>query len=118
VTPRKPVDPDAITRGEAAALMGLTEMRVTHLRRLGLLKALPGYPSYSRSNVEEFISNPWIDGRQAASILGVSRTRVNQLAQAERIPYRVLASGRRVYRQRQIEVVANARNVRFHPDRF
>jgi hypothetical protein len=45
-------------------------------------------------------------------ILGVSHARVSQLAAAEKIPVHVTASGRRMYRQRQLEVVANARRER------
>lgn len=110
MTPRKPANADAITLAEASRLLGLTEIRVTRLRREGLLKTLAGYPSYSRSDVEEFVTNPWLNGQQAAMILGVSRTRVSQLAGAERIPFHRTSSGKRVYRQKQLEVVANARN--------
>jgi len=111
VTPRKPVDPDAITLAQAAALLGLTEIRVTRLRREGLLR-LEGYPSYSRTDVQEFIDNPWLNGRQAAQMLGISHNRVSQLAAAEKIPVHRTTSGRRVYRQQQLEVVVNARRFR------
>lgn len=112
MTPRKPRDPDAITLEEAAALLGLTPFRVTRLRREGLLVRLEGHPTYSRSDVQEYLENPWLTGVQAAIILGVSHARVSQLAAAERIPAHVLPSGRRVYRQRQLEVVARARSLR------
>lgn len=75
----------------------------------GLLTQLEGYPSYSRADVQEFIDNPWLNGRQAAQILGVSHNRVSQLAAAEKIPVHRTTSGRRVYRQKQLEVVARAR---------
>lgn len=113
VTPRKPRDPNAITLREAADMLGLSEVRVTRLRREGLLVRLQGTPSYSRTDVQEFIDNPWLNGRQAAIVLGVSHNRVSQLADAERIPVHHTASGRRVYRMRQIEVVANARALRW-----
>jgi hypothetical protein len=112
VTPRKPVDPDAITLTEAADMLGLSTMRVTRLRREGLLVRLEGHPSYSRGDVEEFIDNPWLNGAQAALVLGVSHARVSQLASAERIPVHFTASGQRIYRMRQLEVVANARAAR------
>ena len=112
VTPHKPVDPDAITLAQAAALLGLTEIRVTRLRREGLLIRLEGYPSYSRTDIQEFIGNPWLNGRQAAQMLGISHNRGSQLATVEKIPVHRTASGRRVYRQRQIEVVVNARGFR------
>lgn len=112
VTPRKPRNPDAITLEEAATLLGLSSMRVTRLRREGLLTKLDGYPSYSRADVQEFIDNPWLNGVQAAMVLEVSHARVSQLADAEKIPVHVTPSGRRMYRQRQLEVVANARRAR------
>jgi excisionase family DNA binding protein len=113
MTAPKPRDPDAITLVEAAKLLSISTHRVTQLRRDGLLLRLPGYPSYSRADVENLIDNPWLNGSQAAEVLGVSRTRVYQLADSEKIPVHHTASGRRVYRLRQLEVVAHARRVRF-----
>ena len=45
------------------------------LRREGLLVGLGGFLSYSRSDVQAFLDNPWINARQAdvdenASIVG------------------------------------------------
>lgn len=114
MTRAKPVDPDAITLLQAARLLGMSEVSVTRFRREGLLVRLPGHPSYSRSDVEAFRDNPWINGRQAAEVLGVSRARVSELARDGRLPTHLTASGRRMYRLRQLEVVANARDVRFH----
>jgi hypothetical protein len=112
-------NPDAITLGEAARLLGLSEIRVSALRREGFLARLDGHPSYSRSDVQEFIDNPWINGTQAAFLIGVTRTRVFQLANAEKIPVHYTASGHRVYRLKQLEVVANARAIKFHtPDPY
>lgn len=113
MTARKPRHPDAITVAEAALMLNLSEDRVTRLRREGLLVRLDGHPSYSRADVQEFIDNPWLNGRQAALILGVSHARVSQLADAEKIPVHHTPSGRRVYRLRQLEVVARARDVKF-----
>lgn len=112
MTPRKPQNPDAITLAEAAEVLGMPETTVTRLRREGLFVQLEGYPSYSHADVQEFLDNPWLNGVQAAMILGVSHARVSQLAAAEKIPVHVTASGRRMYRQRQLEVVANARAAR------
>jgi hypothetical protein len=112
MTPRKIRDLDAITPAEAAQLLGMPETSVTRLRREGLLGRLEGYPSYSRADVQGFLDNPWLNGVQAAMILGVSHARVSQLAAAEKILVHVTASGRRMYRQRQLEVVANARRAR------
>jgi hypothetical protein len=112
VTPKKRVDPDAITLEQAASMLTLSTLQVTRLRREGLLIRLHGYPSYSRRDVQKFIDDPWLNGAQAALVLGVSHTRVSQLAAEERIPVHRTASGRRVYRLHQLEVVANARRVR------
>ncbi|QWZ07711.1 hypothetical protein KRR39_20320 [Nocardioides panacis] len=49
-----------------------------------------------------------------ARVLGVSRTRVNQLARADLIPFETDIRGIRRYRRSQVEVVANARMVRWH----
>jgi DNA-binding transcriptional MerR regulator len=118
MTARKPRNPDAITVAEAAQLLGLSQFRVTRLRREGLLTKLDGYPSYSRSDVQAFIDNPWINGVQAAIILGVSHVRVSQLAAAEKVPVHHTATGRRVYRLQQLEVVAHARGLRFHDQKW
>ncbi|QGG39896.1 type IV toxin-antitoxin system AbiEi family antitoxin domain-containing protein [Aeromicrobium yanjiei] len=118
MTAPKPRNPDAITLAEAAQLLGLSQIRVTRLRREGLLTRLDGYPSYSRSDVQAFIDNPWINGRQAALVLGVSHNRVCQLAQDEKIPVHQTASGHRVYRLQQLQVVANARRVRLRGERI
>lgn len=114
VTSPKAVDSDAITRAEAAALLGTSESTVTRLRRHGLLVDLGGWPSYSRADVLDVLENPWLDGQGAADILGVSRQRVRELAAEDKVPSHVAATGRRFYRQKQIEVVARARNLRFH----
>jgi excisionase family DNA binding protein len=113
MTAPKPRDPDAITLAKAAAILNTTTDRVTQMRRDGLLIRLTGYPSYSRSDVQQVADNPWLTGVQAAAILGVSRTRVYQLADAEKIPVHRTARGRRLYRQQQLEVVAHACRVKF-----
>jgi hypothetical protein len=112
MTSRKPRNPDAITLAEAAALLRMPETTVTRFRREGLLIQLEGYPSYSRADVQEFVDNPWLNGVQAAMILGVSHARVSELAAAKKIPVHVTPSGRRMYRQRQLEVVSGARRTR------
>ena len=108
----KPANPDAITLAEAAEVLGMSEVTVTRFRREGLLVTLEGLPSYSRADVQEFINNPWLNGVQAAMILGVSHARVSQLANDEKIPVHLTRSGQRVYRQRQLEVVTRARRAR------
>ena len=112
MTPRKPLDPDRITVEEAAALLGLSRRQVSRLRREGLLGRLPGLPSCSLADVEQYIVEPWLTGQQAAEVLGVSHNRVSQLANVDRIPYVVSPTGRRWYRQQQLMTVANARAAR------
>ena len=113
MTARLPRDPDAITRPEAARLLGVGEGTVARYRREGLLIAeRGGRKLYSRTDVESFLDNPWLSGREAARILGVSHNRVSQLANDEKIPVHYTRSGKRVYRLRQIEVVARARVAR------
>jgi len=115
VTPRLPRDPDAITRAQAATILGVGESTVVRWRREGLLiEQRGGRRLYSRSEAEAVAANPWLKGVQAAEILGVGHVRVSQLADAGRIPVHVTKSGRRVYRKAQIAVVANAREVRAH----
>ena len=89
MAPRNPVDPDVITRAEAAALLGISEDSVSRLRREGLIGTREGLPSYSRAEIVAYLNNPWLTGVQAAEILGVGHTRVTQLANADRIlPHR------------------------------
>jgi len=91
----------------------MSEVTVTRLRRKGLLSVrLQGIPNYSRSDVEEFLSNPFLNGRQAAMVLGVSHAGVSQLAKAEKIPCYVTPSGVRYYRQGPLKVVARARRLK------
>jgi excisionase family DNA binding protein len=51
----------------------------------------------------------WVTTRQAAPILGVNRSRVGQLVDADRIRYETTSGGRRLFRRQQIEVIGNAR---------
>lgn len=113
MTQRIPRDADAITRAEAAAMLGLGVGAVRRLRREGLLvEQLGRQHLYSRSDVQAFVADPWLTGIAAAEILSVSHNRVSQLANDDKIPFRLTASGRRVYRKSQLEVVANARRLR------
>lgn len=74
------------------------DTQVTRYRREGLLGTLDGYPSCSRCEVEAILADPWLTGTRAAHVLGVSRTRVSQLANADRIPVHIARSGKRYYR--------------------
>lgn len=120
MTPRKPVNPDAITQPEAANILGAPISTVQRLIRHGVLHRVPGqFPSLSKTEVEERLRNPqpseWVTGNEAARILGLSKTRVWQLALKDLLPWEYAASGRRRYRRAQIEVISRARQIRWHP---
>ena len=50
-------------------------------------------------------------------MFGVSVTRLNQLARAGKLPA-VQHNGSRFYRRHQLEVIANARDARWHGGKF
>ena len=50
-------------------------------------------------------------------MLGVSGKRVQQLSEADRLPYVEHRDGWRLYRREQIEMVGNARRERWNPER-
>jgi hypothetical protein len=56
----------------------------------------------------------WVTETDAARILGISRARVQQLRQADRLPV-VEHRGRHYYRRAQLEVLSNARESRRLP---
>lgn len=56
----------------------------------------------------------WTGATQAARLLGVNVSRLNQLVAAGRVPFEVHADGRRLYRREQLLTVANARDARWH----
>lgn len=120
MAPRKPVNSDAITQSEAAKILGVPISTVERLIRHGILHRVAGqFPSMSKTEVEEHARNPqpseWVTGTEAAHILGLSKTRVWQLALKDLLPFEYAASGRRRYRRAQIEVISRARQIRWHP---
>ena len=120
MTPRKPVNPDAITHTEAAQILGIKIGSITRLIRDGVLHRTPGqYPTLSRTEAEREAKTPhrseWITGTEAAHILGISKTRVWQLAIKDFLPWEFGANGRRRYRRSQIEVISRSRQIRWHP---
>ena len=62
------------------------------------------------SDVEPY----WLTGQRAAGVLGVNVTRLNALARRGFIPYETHADGTRLYRREQLEVIAMAREARWH----
>ncbi len=55
----------------------------------------------------------WMSRSGAAQLLGISGKRVQQLTEADRLPYVIHRDGWRLYRRAQLEVVGNARGTRF-----
>lgn len=53
-------------------------------------------------------------GQLSIEVVGVSRARVSEPARDGELPVHLMASGQCVYWMRQLEVVADAGNVRFH----
>lgn len=56
----------------------------------------------------------WTGATEAARLLEVNVSRLNQLVAAGRVPFEVHADGRRIYRREQLLTVANARRARWH----
>jgi len=54
----------------------------------------------------------WTNVGEVADYLGVHRSRVRQLLDADRIPFVAAPNGRRYVRRSQLEVIANARDLR------
>lgn len=112
MTPRRPKNSDAVTAEEVAAILGVGISQVYRYRRDGLLSRQAGNPRFSRTEAVAIADDPWLSGREAALLLGVSHTRVSQLANEDRIPFHEGPTGTRYYRTKQLRVVANARNAR------
>lgn len=120
---------DGITLDEAAHIVGCS--RRTLVRHI-LAGRLPASGKHERRRVYraetealalqlpsskmqfDADTSYWVSAKGAAAILGVNVSRLNQLVAAARVPFEVHASGRRLYRRQQVEVVANAREARWH----
>ena len=120
MTAKKPTNPDAMTRHEAAEILGVSIAQIPKLIRDGLLDRVKGqHPSLSRAQVEEQARNPrpteWVNVTEAALILDLSRTRVGQMSDKDLLPFEIAVSGRRRFRRTQVEVISRARQIRWHP---
>ena len=111
-----------LSAAEAARILGVRANSVDQLVSRGVL---PKAVKRQRHGLDladvEYLAlqrytpgHPWFaTNREAAQILGVSRSRVSQLVNAGRLPF-VERRGRRYFRRQQIQVIANARNARWH----
>lgn len=106
-----------ISIAEAARILGVREPTVSRLVAAGMLHKPAKHMRYGldRDEVEQVALQRykpcppyWLTSEQAGQVLGISSGRVNQLARAGRLPF-VQQGGHRLYRTRQIEVIANAR---------
>ncbi len=118
---------DGVTLHEAAHICGCA---VNTVRRIeaGRLPAGPRHERrrVSRADAEALAlrltssllafdpsSSHWVTAKGAAAILGVGVTRLNQLVAAGYVPFERHVDGTQLYRRRQLEVVANAREARW-----
>jgi hypothetical protein len=116
----RPVDP--VTPQEAASVLGCSTNTVRRRVRAGVLSGSDRPLTMSRAEVEELardvypwwrhVDDPesyWVTGAQAAEVLRVSRARLGQLAEKDRVPYMRHRDGTRLYRRQQIGIVAQVR---------
>jgi hypothetical protein len=54
----------------------------------------------------------WVTGRRAADLLGVSRSRLGQLADTHSVPYVRHQDGTRLYRRQDLTAIKHARHTR------
>ena len=120
---------DGVTLDEAAHICGCSRRTLVRHIDAGRLPAAERHVKrrVSRADAEALAlqlpssrlafdpdTSYWIGATQAASLLGVNVSRLNQLVGAGRVPYEVHADGRRMYRREQMLTVANAREARWH----
>jgi hypothetical protein len=113
----------AVSNAEAAEILGMQqELSVTRLVARGILHKPSKWQkrALDREEVERVAlqryrpGHPyWLTTSEAAGILGVTGKRVRQLVAADRLPC-VVQDGRRYYRRQQVQVIANARHLRWH----
>jgi excisionase family DNA binding protein len=115
---------NGVTLEEAAHILGVARSTVRRLIVAGELERQGRYThrGLDRDEVERLAMRRWRRRRdlppaggsywmttgQVAAELGVSHARVWQLAQADRLPFRVSHNGVRLFRRRQLETIANA----------
>jgi excisionase family DNA binding protein len=111
-----------LSAAEAARILGVRAGTVHQWVAKGVLPKSVKWQRYGldRTDVENLAlqrytpGHPWFaTNREAAQILGISRERVKQLVDTGRLPC-VEYRGRRYFRRQQVQVIANARNARWH----
>jgi excisionase family DNA binding protein len=111
-----------LSAAEAGRILGVPASTVAKWVSEGVLPNAVKWQRFGldRGDVENLapqrytLGHPWFaTNREAAQILGISRERVKQLVDAGRLPC-VEYRGRRYFRRQQIQVIANARNARWH----
>lgn len=116
----RPIDP--VTFDEAARILGVARSTVQRMVldcRLTSYGQANTHHRLSQGEVESLATriyqwwehvhdadSYWVTGAQAASVLGVSRQRVQQLAAADRLPFVGHETGTRLFRRSQLEVLA------------
>ena len=114
---------NAVTWQEAARVLGRSMTTVARLVAAGELAKGPrwqhrqlsrrdvGRLSLVRWQPAESVREDayWVTTHRAAELLGVTDSRVRQLAGEGRIPYETTPSGQRLFRGQQLEVMGNAR---------
>ncbi len=123
----RPINP--VTLDEAALILGCSRSTVRRHIAAGRLRSAGRYEhrSLSRADVEALamqvyrwrrhlddVEGYWLTAGRAADVLAVNVTRLNQLVAADLLPYVVHSDGTRLYRRQQLEVVATARDARWH----
>ncbi len=118
---------DAVNMNEAAHILGIDRSTLAEWLVAGRLTSerLRGERLFSRAEVKALavaryrVGRPsrdpdsyWVNTKQAAELLGVVRSRVQQLAAKDRLPYVLTPRGVRLFRREQLGVVANARLAR------
>lgn len=96
-----------VSQERAADLLSVGHTRLESMLRDGLLTSL------TLEAALDARAQGWIRTGDVMAILGVNRSRVGQLVEADRLPcYQARPGGRRWYRRAQVEVIANAREAR------
>lgn len=118
-----PVDP--VTLEEAAAILGCTPSSVRRRvaeGRLSRRRKRYKHQALSRADVEALaaevypwrrhLGDPesyWLTSGDAAAVLGVNRQRVQQMSEADRVPFLLHHDEIKLYRRHQMEVLAHNR---------